>query len=73
MKPDGQDARAIYPADPAAFTADEVERLVRFFEILDAWNRQAAARDISRPDVPTVPFAGPGGTHGPQPVPTGEE
>jgi hypothetical protein len=76
MKPDGQDAGLadqIEPADPAAFTAEETERLVRLFQILDEWDRQAAARDISRADVPTVPFAGPGGTHGPQPVPVGEE
>jgi hypothetical protein len=45
MSPDEQDSR---PIDPAAFTAEERERLIRFFRILDEWDRESTSQDNSR-------------------------
>jgi hypothetical protein len=75
MKPDGQDARAIAPPepdDPAAYNAEESERLIRFFQILDAWDRSQAGQ-VSRVDQAEVASSEPAGSTGPRPVPIVQE
>ena len=73
MTRDGQDARSTDPADPAAFTADETERLIRFFQILDAWDRESASRRVLRADGAAVPCGVPAGTERPTQVPIVQE
>jgi hypothetical protein len=75
MNPDGHDARAIAPPepdDPAAYSAEESERLIRFFQILDQWDRNQAGQ-VSRVDRPRVASSEPAGTIGPKPVPIVQE
>jgi hypothetical protein len=59
MTADGQDAGTRVSAEVAELTPEGLERLVRFFRILDQWDRQGHSRDVSRVTDAPVACGGP--------------
>ena len=73
MNPERPDARSIEPDDAVTLAVDEIDRLIRFFRILDEWDRNGTGRALFRDDEPAVACVGLAGCSGPQPVPRFEE
>jgi hypothetical protein len=72
MNADG-DARPLTQNDATALGANEIERLVRFFRILDDWDRNGIARDVSRVNQPAIACTESAMNIHPKPVPPFEE
>ena len=74
MTGDGQDARPIDPNQPAAFNAEEIERLIRFIRVLNEWARHEHDRGFPGRDQDlTIACAVRPGTEPSKPVPIRSE